>query len=139
MNRDYVSRNKDKKSLWDKKYRERNIDKLIKIRSKYKKDNRLKVNSANRKYRKENRDKALRWTTKWLKNNPEWLKAREKKAVSELNDSYVRKLLKRQIGNNKRIDDELLEIKKTIIQIKRKIKQHGKQDNNKNDNQKVNK
>ena len=58
----------------------------------------------------------------WRKANPEKVKAKNKKETQNLPDYYVRNKLKQQSYPPEMISPELIEVKRTILKIKRACK-----------------
>lgn len=71
--------------------------------------------------------KQREWKIENKERNIEKNRSWERKRKREMMDSYLRTLLTKQGIQKEGITPEILEIKKTIIQIKRKIKNHGKE------------
>jgi len=81
----------------------------------------------NKKYYLKRREWKIENKERNIKKNRTW----ERKRKSEMMNSYLRRLLTMQGIQKEWITPELLDIKKTILQIKRKIKQNGKDKNQK--------
>lgn len=92
QHRDWVSRNKDKKSEYDKKYKsspevkvrisemnkalyERNIDEIKRKKTEYRAKNRERLNSINAQWRADNPDKMYAYRKKWSTENSDKVKA----------------------------------------------------------------
>src|SRR5688572_22658589 len=81
---------------------------------------------------KKNKNKAYDYGVKYRKENWDNILAAgrdyRKKTSKELSDYYIKILLRASGFNNESIkQSDLIDIKKTTLQIKRKIKQHGKE------------
>jgi hypothetical protein len=145
-------RNKYKISIYAKEYAKKNSVKIkTRNQERYYKDlersrklsresakrnyNPTKAIAAAKKFRIENPDIVKKMKREWENKNKtrhlEAVKKRGKKMRDELREAYLKKQLINQGVPKEIIGEELIEIKKTIIQIKRKIKQHGKDTQNK--------
>lgn len=85
-----------------------------------------------REYRKKNRDRIRELDRKWRKQNPEKVKMsrkkRDKKSVKGLKDSYIKKAMTVTIRKKgiyvpfPLIPQELIEVQRTILTIKRELR-----------------
>lgn len=94
---------------------------------------REKYLAKKREYAARNKKKEIDRATKWKKNNlkrfHENARKNYKKSADELRDNYVKNLLRNNGVSTDYIKNNplLIDVKKTIIQIKRKLKNHVKE------------
>lgn len=76
-------------------------------------------------YRDKNRSVVNKHAAVWKKNNPIWVKNykrnRKRRDCVEVSDGYISKLLNKPL-NTLRLQPEVIETKRLLIQIKREIK-----------------
>lgn len=127
----YKKSNIDRQLAYQKKYRDLNKDKIKINREKYKGSGKYSYPERQKEYRQKNRSRLSELTMKWQKKNKERLKplrvAKEKEWRDDLTDRYVKSLLSRQRISQKQINIDIIEIKRQIILIKRKLKNHVKE------------
>lgn len=108
---EYREKNKDKYLATRREWREKNKEKENQRTIDWKKNNTQKIRESNRKSKEKRKDENLRLSRIWTK-----------KSIQELNDWYVKSILRRndeftteQINNN----TDLIEVKRLILKIKR--------------------
>jgi len=112
----YCAKNRDMILAEKKRYYENNRDRLIRKAREYELNNRDKVNAAHR-----------NWNNKNIELRKLINKRYNTKSKGQLTDSYVKRILtKRSDLKFKDIPNELVEIKRTQLLIKRHIKEISK-------------
>jgi hypothetical protein len=125
--RSRIQRRKPHVKEWLKQYYEKNREAVTERERKYRKLNGEKIRDYQRKWQQMNHEKCSQYIERYLSKpeNIELMKARSKKSREELSLGYVGTLL----GGQKfaKFPVELLEAKRTQIQILRKIKDRLKE------------
>jgi hypothetical protein len=124
------------------KYEEK-VKKIKTNRAKWCANNKEKYKSYTAKWRKENPEKIASWrknnkekirdyNKKWREKNPDKYIDYQAKAREELKDSYILDLLKGGGEKNIDIPQELIELKRIQLQIKREIRKQKNGNTNSN-------
>jgi hypothetical protein len=111
---------KEQQYAWHKEWRERNKAD-IKCRNKsYHEANQEKMKTACLAYYYAHKDNMINQVKEWRKNNPQKLKEYVNSRIKNLSDAYIKQLLRRKsITGLKNIPQELIEIKRLQVKIKR--------------------
>ena len=113
---------KDCRNAYTKAWRKVNPEKVRAAMKKWYKANPEKAKANTRDWQKANPEKTKAFKNSWQKANPEKKKASNAKAIQNLPDCYVKGKLKNQGYPPEMISPELIEVKRTIIKIKRACK-----------------
>jgi hypothetical protein len=104
------------------KWQEANREIVKESNRKWRRTNHEKVKESNRKWRRANPEKVKEHISKWRRANPEKAKEYIRRRVVNCYNNYVRTNLIQAGIPSEQITPELIEIKRTIIKIKRKLK-----------------
>lgn len=133
-NRRWAMNNKERVRALSKKSRIKNKERVREQYNKWKKANIKQVKERLKEWRNKNKSKIIERIRVWRKKNPDrvrWLgKSALAKGRQTLSDAYVKRVLVE--GQNVSVGvikkhPELIEVKRTIIKIKRKLKNHVKE------------
>lgn len=122
----YAEENKEKIAIYRKKYRQVAKEKIAISKKKYLERNKEKIFIRNKKYCEENKEQVKLSRKKYSSKPVVKQRAREFKLIQikELTDSYIKLLIKTKLNvENIKIPNEMIEIVRLQIQIKRLIKE----------------
>ena len=118
---------KEQQYAWHKAWRERNKADIKRRNKSYYEANQEKMKTACLAYYYAHRDGMINQVKEWRKNNPQRLKDYVNSITKNLSDTYIKKLLRREsITGLKDIPQELIEIKRLQVKIKRIVKDANK-------------
>ena len=144
----YYQANKEKILEYDKQYRQANKEKIKEYskkyyqankekRKKYRQANKEKIKEQKKKYRQANKEKEKEQKKKYYQANKEKILEYSKKYCQDnrnkLADPYVIDIIRHQTNSMlkaKDIPQELIELKRNSLILKRKIKDNGKKTTN---------
>jgi hypothetical protein len=110
-------------------WRKDNREKLNAICRLYAKKNRKKISLKDKIYRKKNKEKYQEYQNKWRKKNPEKVNRAESKRAKKQSENLTDNYIKRRLYNSRfklsatLIPKDLINLKRTLILIKRKTKE----------------
>lgn len=135
QSRESRNRNIEKCKASQKIYREKNKESIYERNKKYIENNIDKVRERQKKYAERRKDHLKEKRKEWAKRNVEYLKNLSKKnrtkAIEDLQDCYVRTILRMDKRGNKNeynymkgvhVPQDLIELKRTLIIARRKLK-----------------
>ena len=115
-----------------KRYRKKHPERMAAYEIKHYKENKKKIDEYQKKYREENKDNAKKYRETHKDEICNTSRKSWKKGYDELSDSYIKKILTSlSVLTAKDIPQELIELKRLEIKLKRGLKD-GEKDN-KND------
>ena len=119
----------EKQHLRSAEYRSRNREKLLAALRKWAKDNPDKVKAYTKKWYAENRDRSIANSIHWVKENRERFNENNRKrlavARTEMSDIYIKKLLKDTKSPCRIVKKEHIELKRSILTLKRELSAKG--------------
>ncbi len=119
-------------SIYRKQYNKENREKVKEFQKRYQEENRDKIRETEKHYQKKNAKKLRRMRKEYKKENAEKINAQNVQHRKRMSDQYIKKLIANQISRGsgttikfKNIPNEIIELKRKQIQIKRLIKQQS--------------
>jgi len=129
----YYQVNKEKTLEHNKQYRQANKEKIKERKKKYYQANKEKTLEHSKQYRQANKEKIEQYNKQYRQANKEKLKEKSKDNRNKLVDPYIKTIISKQTNGMlkaKDIPQELIELKRNNIILKRKIKDNGKEATN---------
>lgn len=134
--KEYGRKHKPQKKQYRKEYYQKNKEKILLKSMEYVIDHRDRVRVNKRKWAENNKDRTSKTKTDWYIKNKEMVLKEDKERRDSLSDSYIVRNLK-NLGvteNFIEYNPEIIDVKRTILKITRKIKQNGNTNNKKKKN-----
>ena len=133
----YYQANNEKIKERQKQYRQANNEKMKQYNKQYYQANNEKMKERQKQYRQANNEKMKQYNKQYRQANKEKIKEQRKQYRQDdrnkLADSYIKDLIRNQTNGMlkaKDIPQELIELKRNNIILKRKIKDNGKKTTN---------